>query len=232
MFIISIEQLFNGSLIYIVMNTINSIIYNDLFLMESNLPFQTIDLFSTVLWFLIVLISLFLNVFVNSSNNNSITNSIFNSLKPLFSCETFKAFKNKRSVKKYEEIETIDSKEEDISKYNELSRSIIGSLNNLDKENQRICNTSFNSNSKYSSPLIKRKINSSSTKIDFASSTPITSRCSTPKYSTSSQCSATTPPRTPRSMRLDYLDYQSTPNNLLKNVVIQNARYSTSKNKF
>lgn len=225
MFVISIEQFFSGSLVYIALNTINTIIYNDLFLMQSNLPFQAIDYFSSFLWFILLGISLFLNLFTNL--DISIFKSILNSFRTLFN--SFKLLFKKSQIKKYEEIETIDNKDEDISKYNELSRSIIGSLNNLDKENE-FCNTSFNSNSKYSSPLIKRKINSSSIKIDLPS--PNLSRCSSRQCSSSSQCST---PRMNR-IRLDHLDYATnqlnSPNNLLKNVVIQNAKYSTGKNRF
>lgn len=202
--------------------------------MESNLPFQAIDHLSSTIWFILVCLSIFLNLIVDC--DISISRGILKRLRSWFALETFnklrQSFVKKHKVKKYEEIETIDNRDEDISKYNELSRSIIGSLNSLDKENE-ICNTSFNSNSKHSSPLIKRKIaNSSSTKIDFPSTPTSSSRCSTPKCSTSSQCSTPRLNQRDRLDRLEYLSQSSTPNSLLKNVVIQNARYSSNKNRF
>lgn len=232
MFVISIEQFFSGSLIYLVMNTINKIIYNDLFLVESNLPFQAIDYLTCLTWFCLVFLSLFLNLFINC--DIFITKSLLNSLKSFVASIPFSLFERPNKTKKYEEIETLDNKDEDISKYNELSRTIIGSfnnLNNLDKENE-ICNTSFNNNSGYSSPLVKRRINNNlnnslnktSTKIEIPNTPSLSSR--------SSRCST---PQTPKlnQFKLDHLDFlnqsmTSTPNNLLKNVVIQNA-YSSGK---
>ena len=224
---VAIEQFFGGSLVYIVLNTVNRLIYTDLYSAESNLPFQTVDYLSSALWFALVAVSLFLNLFA-ADCDIFLTRGLLNRLKSLVS----KPFAEKRKVKTYEEIETVDNREEDITKYNELSRSIIGSMNNLDKENE-ICNTSFNGSSKYSSPLVKRIVNSSSTKIDFPS-TPTVSRCSTPRgstprrssrqASTSSQCSTPRMPRTPKPDHLDFL------NQSLKNVAIQNAWYSSGKN--
>ena len=232
LFVVAIEQFFGGSLVYLVLNTVNRLIYTDLYSAESNLPFQTIDYLSSALWFALVAVSLFLNLFT-ADCDIFLTRRLLASLKSFVSFDALaKLFKRKRKVKAYEEIETIDNREEDISKYNELSRSIIGSMNNLDKENE-ICNTSFNSNSKYSSPLVKRIVNASSTKIDFPTTPTIsrssTPRCSTPRQSNrlgsnSSQCSTPRLPRTPKPDHLDFL------NQSLKNVAIQNAWYSSGKN--
>lgn len=233
MFIISFEHFIGGggSLIHIIKNTFNIIIYPDLYSMETNLPFQTIDYISICIWFILISLSIFLNLVIDCEI--FITKTIL--LGTVSLIKKFKSFfpLRRKKIEKYEEIVTVDNKEEDITKYNELSRSIIGSLNNLDKENE-ICNTSFNGNFKYSSPLIKRKINqanSSSIKIDFPS-TPA-SRCSTPNYT----ASRSSTPRLRDRERLDNLDYLNqsigTPNNsLLRNVIVQKTKYSANKNKF
>lgn len=232
LFVVAIEQFFGGSLVYVVLNTVNRLIYSDLYSAESNLPFQTVDYLSSALWFALVAVSLFLNLFTADSEI-FLTASLWKSLKSFVSFEALASlFKKKRKVKAYEEIETVDNRDEDISKYNELSRSIIGSLSTLNKENE-IGNTSFNSNSQYSSPLVKRKVNSSSTKIDFPSTPPLSnSRCSTPRRSnrsTSSRCSTPPMPRTPRPNQATTSTPITPTPNLLRNVVIQNA-YSSGRN--
>ena len=125
LFAITFEKLYNGSLIYILVNFIRRAVYDNLADTNDEIPFQKYDFTTCILWTFLCLTGIAYQTYEIQTNKNepigrqSIEKSL-NSIEIGFS----KTPDRKRS--EYESMFEFD-KQQDIDRYNRLTRSVIES---------------------------------------------------------------------------------------------------------